>query len=198
MMEILILSKTHMGALACVGAIGLKTLQAVRLHSSIDGYQPGDTEFEVGQVWDIDFTPHPDKLPHVEDVVVNTKKLISKDYDVVSFIKTRCIILKGGPEVLFGGALKWTGNGSGYVNSSNVPDSSVGFWICDRDLKFENANYWYPKGLFTQKHFKYVGYTSAKGIIPAGTIIRVSLAKWWSPPDVDMEKRCYCQLSGWY
>ena len=37
-------------------------------------------------------------------------------------------------------------------------------------------------------------------VIPAGTLVRVSLARWWRPEDSEpnFEERCYLQLSGWY
>ncbi len=35
-------------------------------------------------------------------------------------------------------------------------------------------------------------------IIPQGTLLRLSLAHWWTPEDADTEERCYLQLSGWY
>ena len=45
---------------------------------------------------------------------------------------------------------------------------------------------------------KYVGLQPTEDIIPKGTLLRVSLARWWSPNDVEVENRCYLQLSGWY
>lgn len=46
----------------------------------------------------------------------------------------------------------------------------------------------------------YVGFEPAVDLIPKGTLVRVSLARWWRPHDSppDMEERCYLQLSGWY
>ena len=36
-------------------------------------------------------------------------------------------------------------------------------------------------------------------MIPAGTLVRVSLAHWWRPEDDHTgELRCYVQLSGWF
>lgn len=187
-----------MGQLACVGGIIVESLQPVRLHCSANGYQPGNTELEVGQVWDVEFVAHPDKTPHVEDVIVKDKRLISRHIDIADFIQDKCQIWKGDPQILFDGVLKWTTNGSGYVNSNSIPQNSVGFWICDKDLTYENGHYLYPRRLFTQKRIKYIGYEHANGIIRAGTIIRVSLGKWWRPKETDMELRCYLQLSGWY
>ena len=43
-----------------------------------------------------------------------------------------------------------------------------------------------------------MGFAPKINKIPAGTLIRISLARWWKPDDVDIEHRCYLQLSGWY
>lgn len=43
----------------------------------------------------------------------------------------------------------------------------------------------------------YVGLQDVE-VIPAETLIRLSLANWWVPEDGNVERRCYLQLSGWY
>jgi hypothetical protein len=43
----------------------------------------------------------------------------------------------------------------------------------------------------------YVGFEPAIELITHGSLVRVSLARWWRPDD-DSEERCYLQLSGWY
>jgi len=199
-MEVLILSKTHIGANACVGGIVLENLQPIRLHNDINSYQPGNTEFEIGQIWNIEFNNRPDTAPHVEDVIILSKKIISENNNIKNIILDRCIVWRGGPESLFNGMIKWTGNGSGYINDADIPPNSVGFWINDKDLRFENSYYSYPPltRFHTGKRLSYVGFTEAIGVIPAGSLIRVSLAKWWKPKDIAMENRCYLQLSGWY
>jgi len=199
-MEVLILSKTHIGAAACVGGMVMQTFQPVRLHNGVNTYQPGNTEFEVGQIWDLDFTAHPDAAPHIEDVIIQNRRFVQNIEDIRAFILANCVIWRGGPQALFNGALQWTGNGSGYINAANVPANSVGFWISDRDLTLGHTHYVYPNAIpfFNPKRFGYVGYAPAIGVIPAGTLIRISLAKWWRPEGTNMELRCYSQLSGWY
>ena len=45
----------------------------------------------------------------------------------------------------------------------------------------------------------FVGFQQPLPQIPAGTLLRVSLAHWWRPDEMpDGELRCYVQLSGWY
>ena len=64
--------------------------------------------------------------------------------------------------------------------------------------KEKNVRYRYPteKGGCT---LTFVGFQEPLEIIPAGTLVRVSLAHWWQPEDTpDVEERCYAQLSGWF
>jgi hypothetical protein len=98
--------------------------------------------------------------------------------------------------------LGWTGNGNGYISEGKgVPDHSTGFWIPDQDLIFENGHYSYLiklGGIKLKRSLKYVGFENPIAVIPSGTKVRVSLAKWWHPEDIVIEDRCYLQLSGWY
>ncbi|WP_166967334.1 dual OB domain-containing protein [Yeosuana marina] len=200
-MEVLITSKTHVGNSACVGGIVLETLQFVRLLNGKNTYQPGDTELEIGQIWEIDFASHPDVAPHVEDVYVINKKFIRTLADVRAFVVKNLNVWEGKPEILFDGLLKWTGNGSGFLdNPNNLPQNSVGFWISDRDLILEDNRYFVykRKRIWKSRKFSYVGFPDRISVIPAGTLIRVSLAKWWKPEDIAIGHRCYLQLSGWY
>ena len=75
--------------------------------------------------------------------------------------------------------------------------NSVGFWIADRNLYFQsNYNkYNYSDGDIFQ--LPYVGVDNPINIIQKGTVIRVSLARWWSKNN-ETEARCYLQLSGFY
>ena len=52
----------------------------------------------------------------------------------------------------------------------------------------------------SQPYSRYVPHFSkAEPIseIPSGTLLRVSLARWWKKYEEE-EKKCYLQLSGWY
>ena len=95
----------------------------------------------------------------------------------------------------------FTANGNGYISRAmGVPKYSTWFWIPDKDLTLrdDGKHYDYPAPYF-QKGMSYVGEPVAIPVIPAGTLVRLSLARWWRPPDVDdLEERCYLQLSGWF
>ena len=78
---------------------------------------------------------------------------------------------------------------------------STGFWIPDRDLmlRADAKHYDYPDGCVA-RGLSYVGEPKPLPLLPAGTLIRVSLARWWKPDDAEpgFEERCYLQLSGWF
>lgn len=202
-MDVIIVSKTHMSSAACVGGV-LANGRFVRLLDS-DGYnQDSDTDLEVGDVYTITFSERTEKTPpHVEDILVHTmehKFSFSSIEKMVEFLtdKLKVKIWRGSTEVLFDGNLEWTSGGSGYISESGeIPKNSVGFWVPDRDLNRKDYNkkvrYSYP---IRWRNISYVGYQNPVNNIPAGTLVRVSLARWWSPNED--EERCYLQLSGWY
>ena len=110
-------------------------------------------------------------------------------------------IWRGSPDILFDNCLLWTDNGSGYVSEEGeIPAHSVGFWIPDRDLSkrifYERVRYNYPN-INGWRSLPYVGFEDSVETIPAGTLVRVSLARWWDR-NGETEDRCSLQLSGWY
>ena len=203
--DVLILSKTHMhGGKCCVGGMTV-TGRNVRLLTSLGENQPEKTEFIPRQIWKITFIEKSHlNPPHVEDVCIQSQELketLGPDIKIIDFIKQRDIhIWQGNPDLLFDGLLKWTKNGSGYINKEAIPNQSVGFWISDRNItrkEFKDEiRFNYPINV-GWRSIKYVGYEPPVDIIPTGTLLRVSLARWWQQ-DVKAEERCYLQLSGWY
>ncbi|MHB8260149.1 MAG: dual OB domain-containing protein [Bacteroidia bacterium] len=203
-MDILILSKTHMnGGKCCIGGI-TRTGQPVRLLTTFEENQPEDTELAPRQIWEIEFTQRKHiNPPHVEDVIIQSKKLKSSLKDgikVVDFIKERKIpIWQGDADALFDKVIKWTNSGSGFINREAIPNNSVGFWISNKDLtrqEFHGVRYNYPS-TNGWRSLKFVGYQTPVNKIPAGTLLRVSLARWWDTNGTT-EDRCFLQLSGWY
>jgi len=156
-------------------------------------------------------------FPHVEDVLIQSKthkRELRKDIKILDFIQQlNALIWKGSPDNLFDGLIKWE-NGSGFIDTKAIPKQSVGFWISDKplirkDFK-EKVRYEYPPfystieidglpvvGQRQWRNISFVGFQTSVDIIPAGTLLRVSLARWWEK-DKNTEKRCYLQLSGWY
>ncbi|WP_425075414.1 dual OB domain-containing protein [Psychroserpens sp. S379A] len=196
-MEVLITSKTAWGSRFCIGGLELATGRYVRLMTTIGTYQPMNSPFQIGEIWNLEYNYRPDQPPHVEDVrIIRRIGLIRKVNNMYNFITQNCTVWNGSYNVLFGGRLRW--NGSGYINDpNNLPANSVGFWISDQDLYWDGEYYVYRRPrLKTNKRIKYKGIQQPIPVIPAGTLIRVSLAKWWDGQGG--ENRCYLQLSGWY
>ena len=73
-MEVLILSKTKYGnTQVCVGGICTINKQFIRLLNPGGYYQPADTQFNIGDIWDITFTVNSNREePHNEDVTIKT------------------------------------------------------------------------------------------------------------------------------
>lgn len=208
-MKVLIVSKTHMKTGVCVGGITPEG-RFVRLLDSFGHNQPNDCPFKIKELYEITFKEKQSLIPpHTEDILVENFKFLGrlKDHirmiDYITSIKAN--ICKGNIDNLFDKSLNFTTNGNGYINSSKVPQQSVSFWIADKDLiKYidsdENVRYKYqPDDPWSPEiQIKYVGLQPIEDTIPKGTLLRVSLARWWAPDNIEIEKRCYLQLSGWY
>ena len=205
-MEIIIVSKTKMSSNECVGGIAKDSGQSIRLLDSNGNNQPIDCEFEVGEIWEIEFTIKGNLTPpHTEDVLVTsktfTKRVITNLVDwITSNFEDR--LWRGSPDNLFDSQIDFTPSGSGFISASKgVPSLSVGFWISDKDLTRKDfsgkVRYNYPSA-GNWRSITYVGKADPIDKIPAGTLMRVSLARWWRPDDSDEEERCFLQLSGWY
>tara|TARA_R110000868_G_scaffold387738_1_gene656403 strand:- start:64 stop:729 length:666 start_codon:yes stop_codon:yes gene_type:complete len=202
-MDVIIVSKTHMSNAACVGGIFVNG-RFVRLLDSNGYNQDSETKLEVGDVYTITFSERTEKrLPHVEDILVHSLKhkfTFSSIDKMIEYLtdKLKVKIWRGSTEALFDSHLQWTSGGSGFISeSSKTPDSSVGFWIPDKDLNRKDydgkVKYSYP---IRWRNIPFVGFQKPIDRIPKGTLVRVSLARWWTPNED--EERCYLQLSGWY
>lgn len=204
-MRILIVAKTHLSKAVCVGALAVNG-RFLRLLDEHGANPPVHTDYEVRQIWEIKCRKaHRIRPPHTEDVNVLYKEYlgtldISRPMlDVLGKCKVK--IWQGSPDVLFDGCLLWSEKGSGFLNKScYLPKNSVGFWMPDKPLTkynvYEKVRYLYPCET-AKRSLPYVGFASPAETIPAGTIVRVSLARWWDKYG-ETEERCSLQLSGWY
>ena len=205
-MEVLILSKTKYGPTqVCVGGICVGNKQFIRLLNQGGYYQPVDTQFNIGDIWDISFTlDMANREPHNEDVTIHSYKFVRKIYPLESYIKNIGVsIWRNNIANIFEGKILWQGNGKGYFseNINNYPSHSVGFWISDIDLihqKLGHQDFYIYQNNGISRQIVYKGNQDILQVIPKGRLIRLSLAKWWKPQDSDIEARCYLQLSGWY
>ncbi len=206
MERVLIVAKTRMNNAACVSGLTIDTNKSIRLLRSNGFNQQIDTPFNVGQVWELDFHPS-SKItpPHVEDVIVTRERFIGQYTNVASILMQRVQPWHGEPDQLFDGLLI-IDKINGYISQSRgIPDCSTGYWLPSRPLNVtqKHEKPYYQIKYEMQNHYQgtllipYVGFANPIQQIPAHTLMRVSLARWWMPLGVD-EGRCYLQLSGWY
>jgi Dual OB-containing domain len=196
MERVLIVAKTRMYNAACVSGLTIDTNRGIRLLRSNGFNQQINTPFEVGQVWELDFHPSSQITPpHIEDVNVTKERLISNYTNLASILKPRVRSWQGEPKQLFDGLLVIDKISAYISESTGVPKCSTGYWLPNRPLNFTQKNEKpYYQGILS---IPYVGFANPIQHIPANTLVRVSLARWWMPSGVD-EGRCYLQLSGWY
>ncbi len=203
---VLILSKTQMNNnQVCVGGLTLKG-RYVRLLDENGKNQPENTDLAPKQAWEIEFSERKNNVPpHIEDILIQNrtrKRSLKNTITIKDFIEKRNIpIWRGNPDQIFDQLIQWTPSGSGYIDrNGGVPSHSVGFWISDKDLKrkeYKGIRYQYPSTVGLRS-IKFKGIEEPVDVIPAGTLMRISLARWWKPENTDINERCYLQLSGWY
>ena len=206
-MRVLIVAKTRMGKGACIGAITEKGESVRLVLFNADPHDGANREYEVGDIWEITGKPETSLIPpHNENFVVHKKSRLhttENTKDLVSAIELLMPPKTGHPRVLYEGLLKTTGSGSLYVPSGDdVPPYSTTFWRTDkpltRDTEAKRIRYHYPteNGGCT---LTFVGFQEPLATIPAGTLLRVSLAHRWRPKDQpNVEERHYAQISGWF
>ena len=204
-MRTLIVSKTKMQHGICVGGL-LPNGTNVRLLNANGYNQNTDCPYNIGDIWDLTYINRQNLTsPHSEDVLISKAIYVGHETNLLQVLNNHIgiEIWWGDPSTLFDNLIQWTGKGSGFIaQRTGVPNKSVGFFKANCDLileddrkhyKFQNAS-----PFISTKKLSYVGLQSPLDLIPRGTLIRVSLARWWKPEDVDLEERCYAQLSGWY
>lgn len=212
MSKVLIVSKTKMANdNVCVGGVDIENERSVRLLDE-NGYHElrDECPYEIWDVWETDYCSSNQRpAPHVEDVNVLCRNklgvLKNELRNVTEFAKLlrqfKVPVFSGTIRNCFEGKLKCTQYGTLYINDEDVPDYSTCFWICDRQLKRNDfkgkVRFNYNDGSRQYGYnVSYVGLADAQNIIRSESLIRLSLAHWWSPEDSDDEERCYLQLSG--
>lgn len=200
-MEVLIVGRTKMGPRArCIGAIGGEGESLRLLPPNADSWSDS-VGFQIGQIWNVEFTrPQVLEPPHVEDVIVSSARYLRSLDQLSTRLRGGLVPWAGGVDDLFDGVLGFTSSGNGYVaRRLGVPSKSTWFWIPDRDLVLRSDQRHFDyMGRYKSFGLAYVGECPPPALLPAGTLVRVSLARWWRPDDVDIEERCYLQLSGWF
>lgn len=203
-MKVVIVAKTRMGGGACIGGITFDG-RSVRLiaHDAATN-DHFNMEYNVGDVWDVDWIPDENIIPpHTENIVVYDKRRLPAINNLKTFIERHMPPRQGGIEVLYDGLTQASGTGTLYITEqSGVPSYSTMFWLPDRPLWRDDGakriRYRYPTS-DGGRTLTFVGFQEPIEEIPAGALLRVSLAHWWCPEDrPGQELRCYVQLSGWF
>lgn len=203
MSRVLVVSRTRMRQeRVCVGGHalddGFRSLRLLR--------KDGSNMFEkdplaIGAVWDLDYEPRAGvSRPHVEDVLVRAGKRVDTVDGLRELLLENTRPWKGPPSVLFEGHVAGTPSGTAYVPPEEpLPGCSTGYWIPDahvhKSVFEQKVRYQYAGGGDVSR-MSWVGMEDAPDVISPGTLVRVSLARLWSPPSAP--SGYYVQVSGVY
>jgi hypothetical protein len=188
-----------MGSAFCIGAMDLAAGGSLRLRpdAARHGFPEAECPYEVGSVYDLAILPVASLArPHVEDVVVRRATFVGRHPDLRGFIEARAEISSGPPEVAFDGLLQAENEKGFYDETGRPPAASTCFWRPAADLADWGDCYHY-EGDARIRRIAYVGYARKAPFVPAGSLVRLSLARPFSSPWYS-GRRGYLQLSGWY
>ena len=211
MSNVLILSKTKMqDNRVCVGGVDLTNQCSVRLLDNNGRHEKiNQCPYEILTVWDIEYVrTNRRPAPHLEDINVQSRRKTAFNIEPQELLKLPHYNIKvyNNTSLLstFNCKLCSTEKGSLYICEKNgVTNFSTCFWICDKPLyksKFstpEKIKYRYHADDNKWYNITFVGLDDIPDVIIQGSLIRLSLAHWWSP-DNTIENRCYLQISGIY
>lgn len=200
MATVLIVSKTKMANGVCVGGINEQSGELIRLHNERGGNLTADTPYEIGDRWEmsVEMAWNVREAPHIEDKqTIQIRKIENVGIaGIIDYLRNHYLGSR-----LYAGSLNGTFDGCLqsriYVTRDCVPNFSTQFWISDEGLNHVvsfGKDYYIYQGL----KIKYVGLLPAIARIPAGAIVRLSLANWFDGNGRWPEERCYLQISGWY
>jgi ATP-dependent DNA helicase RecQ len=203
LIKVLIVARTRQGSGACIGGITSDGRSVRLVAANAETNEHAGLEYAVGEVWEVEATPAARVVPpHVENIIVSTKRKLGKVADPVSVIERHMSPVVGDITALYDGLAQATEHGSLYIaERSGIPVCSTMFWRPPQPLQRSDdgkrIRYCYPAPDGTRS-LVFVGFQEPVEVIPAGALLRVSLAHWWRPQDSDCEQRCYVQLSGWF
>jgi ATP-dependent DNA helicase RecQ len=202
--KVLIVAKTRRGSGACVGGITADGGSVRLVAADAARNEHAGLEYEVGEVWEIDHAPDPNLIPpHVENILVLRARRLRRSQKLEQTVRRFMPPIAGGPDRLFDGLTQATPAGSLYIaQRGGLPSRSTMFWVPDRaltlDCEGKRIRYRYLAN-DGGRTLAFVGFQEPLPEIPAGTLLRVSLAHWWRPEDrPDEELRCFAQISGWF
>lgn len=220
MSEILIIARTRMKhGNICVGAIDTGSFRFLRLMNS-SGYAFTErAPFQVGETWEIGFVHQIGIIPpHVEDVRVFSMRRAGGNGGAGRWLRAnadRMRLWSGPPHQLYDGALTFPRRlhadahrrpRAPYVERGDaLPTCSLGLWVTDRLLvRREERREGLPRMRYecvganegnVSMSVPHVGYGPTPLVLPPGSIVSLSLTRWWAPPDTrHIPERCYVQI----
>lgn len=182
----------------CVGAFDVDNRRSVRLLNALGQSQSENFPLHVGNVVAATYANKIGIIsPHTEDVLLQDHAPCNNEHEVKRLFKQLAPIVDGSLANCFGGRLFSPEGGAMAIRRENVSDHSVCFWRADRELTISRfgGKYDYRSGNI-QTSIKYVGFQDPINLIPAGSVLRLSLSRWWNMEG--RERYCWLQLSGWY
>ena len=203
MAEVLIVGRTRMKSGICLGGLDLDTGRSLRLLTAKGENPPINAAFNLGDAWELGLRPLTrDQLtaPHTEDVCVISKEFVRKMSvrESISKILQHRNVASVYPRELYDGRLYVNNNGKAAITpQGGIPVFSTEFWrllvplTLSREInswgKAQNR-YLPPNDILT---IPYVGFEQPQETIPANTILRFSLSRWFN-------NGFWLQLSGWF
>jgi hypothetical protein len=193
-----------MGQNVCIGAVDADTGELLRLIPRIGAAYHSWQEFraDIGDLINVVGTKATViDPPHVEDFLVDQWSPAGKKArDLAAWIRGKCRIWTGDRSSLFDGRLRYTSWGKGHIDRGEpLPTNSVGFWEVPESLILESGDKKrYSMAGVLPVSAPYVGLPVPPPTIAKGSLIRVSLSRWWAPDDGSMAEACWLQISGCY
>lgn len=224
--EVIIVAVTHMHeGHCCVGSLQVERDVSGRLTPvrywrllSTDGSFPllSETPFRVGEIWRIVATPSPPyklKPPHIEDSYLHgaeyvgrlEEPLVESLYSIL-LRNPQIPLVHGGVNLLFEGKLRRDSQNapeswSHYVLPEDPPPYSTSFWLPDFslhvDMQFNKLRVFSREAQVGLRYVAVEPRIQQNSVIPSGSLLRVALARPWSP-DLNTPPKCYMMLSEYY
>jgi hypothetical protein len=187
----------------CVGGHDIDSgFRSIRLLTRSGMNMPEDKPLAIGDVWELTYSDHEDPdPPHVEDVLISEgSKVDYMNATELQHLAAHVVPWRGDPTVIFDGTVESTPSGRAYVPEGGpLPSASTGYWEPDasivKRIAFEKVKFTYW-GSSMPDEFTWAGVADPPREIAAGTLVRVSLARWFSPPSAPAGY--YVQISGVY
>lgn len=203
MIRVVVVGKTHMGKNPpgyCIGALRLRGWAAYRLKAPGGAYSwPTNCGIDIGDILEVEGKrPTETRNPHTEDFIVETYRIVGRyDSSLADDIYDNCQVAENLSD-LFERCITELGTDKLGIDADDVPNFSTQFWVPKNPLTLEWQQYQNepkkPYYRYRRWVIPYKGVDEPIETIPAGSLVRLSLAQWF-PPEAP---KCYLQLSGWF